>query len=179
MSDEAASPDHDSGTRANVAVETPSRTGAGTMASQPPESEATIEGELADGGVTLRTVDSGYDLGEVNWPLLLILLVLSAVGLTALSVTVAWIINSVQGYHGIMSVVLIPLWVISGAMFPVSESWLGVVMRLNPMTYMVSGYRHALGQVVGSNHPSLLWCLVILAGFCVATWGLAVKACKK
>ncbi len=35
------------------------------MASAPPESEATIEGELADGGVVLRTVESGYELGLV------------------------------------------------------------------------------------------------------------------
>jgi ABC-type polysaccharide/polyol phosphate export permease len=40
--------------------------------------------------------------------------------------------------------VLIPLWVVSGAMFPAGEGVYAVVMRLNPVAYGVSVVRHAL-----------------------------------
>ena len=42
----------------------------------------------------------------------------AALGFTALGFAMAWWIDSTQGYHAVMSVALIPLWMLSGAMFP-------------------------------------------------------------
>ena len=51
-------------------------------------------------------------------------------------------IDSTQGYHGLMSVALIPLWMLSGAMFPASGSgWVRWLMRVDPMTYRKVGQR--------------------------------------
>ena len=54
----------------------------------------------------------------MNWPLLALVIPLAALGFTALGFAMAWWIDSTQGYHAIMSVALIPLWMLSGAMFP-------------------------------------------------------------
>jgi ABC-2 type transport system permease protein len=84
---------------------------------------------------------------------LIALMAVSAVGVTALGVCFAWPMDSTQGFHAIMNLVLMPLWLLSGAFFPIPSlsdgqpigqvvmHWL---MRLNPMTYPVSGMRHLL-----------------------------------
>ena len=68
---------------------------------------------------------------------------LSALGFTALGFAMAWWIDSTQGYHAVMMGALIPLWMLSGAMFPPSgdSHWIGTLMALDPMTYTVSAIR--------------------------------------
>jgi daunorubicin resistance ABC transporter membrane protein len=89
---------------------------------------------------------AGYSLAEVSWPLVLSALLLAAIGFSALGFAVAWWIDSSQGYHAIMSVALIPLWMLSGAMFPASGggTWVRGLMAANPMTYAVSAVRRGL-----------------------------------
>lgn len=62
-----------------------------------------------------------------------------AVGLSSLGFIIAWKINSVQGFHGIMNVVLIPLWLLSGAVFPSEGSPVMIkwIIALNPIGYGV------------------------------------------
>ena len=45
-----------------------------------------------------------------------------------------------------MNVVLMPMWLVSGALFPIAGaySWMGWVMRANPMTYGLSAVRTAM-----------------------------------
>jgi ABC-2 type transport system permease protein len=74
-----------------------------------------------------------------------------AVGLTALGICFAWPMNSVSGFHAVMMMVLLPMWLLSGAFFPVTggPAWLGWLMRANPLTYGVALVRHALGDAAG------------------------------
>lgn len=65
MSDARSSADQESGSRVSLATQTPSRGGSAGIGREPPESEATIEGDLVDGGMVLNTVESGYALGEI------------------------------------------------------------------------------------------------------------------
>lgn len=43
-----------------------------------------------------------------------------ALSLTGLGVLVAWPMTTVQGFHAIMNLLLMPMWMLSGAMFPLS-----------------------------------------------------------
>lgn len=81
------------------------------------------------------------------------LLVATAVGLTSLGFYFAWKTDSVQGFHAVMNLVLMPLWLLSGGLFPApgelgSGGWganaLGLAMRLNPLSYAVGGLRRLL-----------------------------------
>jgi ABC-2 type transport system permease protein len=67
-------------------------------------------------------------------------------GLTALGVLLAWRFESVQGFHAIMNLFLIPMWLLSGAVFPPDKaaSWVKLVMKGNPLTYGVDALRRAL-----------------------------------
>ncbi len=72
-------------------------------------------------------------------------LFLLAFALTALAAAIAWRLESSQGFHAIMNLFLIPMWLLGGTLFPIAGGgWLGVVMRVNPLTYGVAALRRAL-----------------------------------
>ena len=57
--------------------------------------------------------------------------------LTTIGFVMAWPMESSQGYHALMSVLLLPLWVFSGAVFPTAGApmWLTAIMHANPLTH--------------------------------------------
>lgn len=122
---------------------------------------------------------AGYGLLAVNWPLLLVVVLLSSASLTAIHLAAAWVSPSVAAYHAIMSILTLPLWVLSGAMFPVPDGWMGALMRANPMTYMVAGVRDALGAQAGLGLPATGLTLGLLAVFALAGVGLATRVCRR
>jgi ABC-2 type transport system permease protein len=101
------------------------------------------------GAVTLRFASSPLDIA-----LAIALMVLIAVALTALGFTIAWRMESTHGFHAIMSVFLLPMWLLSGAFFPAGGSGaLAWIIRLNPLTYGVAGLRHYLRFATAGDWP--------------------------
>jgi ABC-2 type transport system permease protein len=112
------------------------------------------------------------------------LMAVAAFTLTALGVSFAWPMESTQGFHAVMSLFLLPMWLLSGAFFPVplpqEGSTLGQlimhwIMRCNPLSYTVAGLRNLLGGVVGSDTwaPSLSVCWLGSLAFLVITFAVA------
>ncbi len=103
-------------------------------------------------------------------------LVLLAFALTALGYCIAWPMESTQGFHAIMSVFLMPMWLLSGAFFPPGPGWLGWVIRLNPLTYGVAGLRRSLypADAFGPGLPPMWLCVAVSVGFCAACVVFAV-----
>lgn len=59
---------------------------------------------------------------------------------TLLGFVCAWKMPSTQAFHGIINLILMPMWMLSGSLFPYEKAhftmqWL---MRVNPMTYAMS-----------------------------------------
>jgi ABC-2 type transport system permease protein len=90
---------------------------------------------------------------------------LIAAELTALGFVIAWPMNSTHGFHAVMSIFLMPMWLVSGAFFPGGESgWLSWLIRFNPLTYGVAGLRRLLYEQslpVTAELPSMLACSVV------------------
>ncbi|MEN9528375.1 MAG: hypothetical protein RI932_248 [Pseudomonadota bacterium] len=88
---------------------------------------------------------AGLSFTALNWGLLLLTAILGSTALAGLNLGAALLINSVQGYHSIMGLILFPLWIVSGAMFPLPQEGLmaGLAM-LNPMTHIAALFRFAL-----------------------------------
>jgi ABC-2 type transport system permease protein len=118
---------------------------------------------------------------------LVLLLALTSLALTSLGFFIAWRMDSTQGFHAIMNLVLMPLWLLSGGFFPIpalteSATWtdraLHWTMRANPLTYAVAGTRHLLEgarPMSAAFTPDLAWCwgvtlLFALVAFAAATW---------
>lgn len=72
---------------------------------------------------------------------------LLAFGLTALGFAIAWRMSSTQGFHAIMNLFLMPMWFLSGAMFPPDGAWtpLRWAVAANPLSYGLSALRQAMG----------------------------------
>jgi ABC-type polysaccharide/polyol phosphate export permease len=89
---------------------------------------------------------AGFPLGRVAWAALTAALALTALGLAGLGFTIAWWLDSTQGYHVVMSLVLFPAWILSGAMFPPEglPPAMRAILRFNPMSYSVAALRRAL-----------------------------------
>jgi ABC-2 type transport system permease protein len=68
---------------------------------------------------------------------------LLAFGLTAFGVMAAARVKQMQSFMGLMQLVVMPMFFISGAFFPVTNlpGWLAVLNRLDPLTYAVSPMR--------------------------------------
>ncbi len=97
-----------------------------------------------------------------------------SVGTTGLGLALAWFVNSKEGFHGVMNLIIMPMWLLSGAFFSRESAtpWLDVVMNLNPLTHCTDTLRWALGS--GSSPSTFAW--VIAIGFAVAGAVLTTEA---
>jgi ABC-2 type transport system permease protein len=122
----------------------------------------------------------GFRLGLLDLALVVGILFVVAFALTTLGFLIAWRMESTQGFHAIMNLVLIPMWLLSGAFFPAAGAapWLRGVMFLNPLTYGVAALRRCLyaGTVsVGPDVPALALSLLVTCTFAVLAF-LAARA---
>jgi ABC-2 type transport system permease protein len=71
------------------------------------------------------------------------LLALLAFTVTSFGVLVAVSIKQAQSFTAVMQLFVFPMFFLSGALYPVSglPDWLGVLTRLNPLTYAVDAMR--------------------------------------
>ena len=94
--------------------------------------------------------------------------------LTALGFAIAWPMDSTQAFHAIVNLVLLPLWLLSGALFPLKGAvgWMGLCMTLNPLTYGVEALRGCLFPDAPTQF-SLPVNLAVTAGFCLLTFAAA------
>ena len=81
--------------------------------------------------------------------------------------------TSFQGFGTIMNFVIMPMWFLSGALFPMRglPAWLGVLVRLNPLTYGVDLVRRL---VLGFGFYPAWFDLGFLVAFSVAATTAAV-----
>jgi ABC-2 type transport system permease protein len=93
-------------------------------------------------------------------------IVVLAVAMTALGFVFAWTMDTVQAFHGIMNLVLMPLWLLSGALFPAAGTpiVLRLVMLANPVTYGLATLRHSLGMP-SPDVPSAAVAWAVSGGF--------------
>src|SRR6184192_3478761 len=100
-------------------------------------------------------------------------MVVVAFGLTNLGLLIAWRMESTQGFHAIMNLLLIPIWLLSGAFFPAAGAprALGWLMRVDPLTYGMAALRRCLylgDAAPAAGLPGLGLSLAVLGGFALA-----------
>jgi ABC-2 type transport system permease protein len=136
------------------------------------------------GGTTLSAVQgliflvfapfAGVHLNLLQVLLVALVVFLVSFALTALGFAIAWPMDSTQAFHGIINLFLIPLWLLSGALFPMNgaSGWIRVLMHLNPLTYGVEALRALLypGMTATFPLPSAVATLLL---FSLVMFGLA------
>ena len=83
--------------------------------------------------------------------------------------------ESAQGFHAVVNLFLIPLWLLSGALFPISgaSGWIRVLMIANPLTYGVEALRAALFPEMASPQFPLVPSIAVLAIFSAVVFAIA------
>jgi ABC-2 type transport system permease protein len=100
---------------------------------------------------------------------------LLAFSLTALGFIIAWPMDSTQAFHAIINLFLIPLWLLSGSLFPLSGAsmWLRAIMLINPLTYGTEALRSLLFPGSASTGLSLSANFAVLALFTLVMFALS------
>jgi len=80
---------------------------------------------------------------------------------TALGIAIASKLEDMQGFQLIMNFIVMPLFFLSGALFPIDSlpTALKIVIKLNPLSYGVDGIR---GALTGISHLGLFLDFIIL-----------------
>ncbi len=70
-------------------------------------------------------------------------MVLVASALTSLGLVVASMMTSMEGFQVVMNFLVLPMWLLSGAFFPLRglPAWMAVLTRVDPRTYAVDALR--------------------------------------
>jgi ABC-2 type transport system permease protein len=81
----------------------------------------------------------GIRLAPQSFLLLIPIMVLLAIGLVCVGLLLASLMNSMEGFNFIMSLVIMPMFFTSGALFPISSApgWIKIFSYFNPLTYGV------------------------------------------
>jgi len=137
------------------------------------------------GGTTLAAIQgmiflifapfAGIHIELLQVLLVTIVVFLVSFSLTALGFAIAWPMDSSHAFHGIVNLFLIPMWLLSGALFSIehASSWIRVIMRLNPLTYGVEALRGLLYPGAEKNFP-LSSAMATLLLFSLVMFALAV-----
>jgi ABC-2 type transport system permease protein len=85
--------------------------------------------------------------------------------LTGLGFVIAWKMDSTAGFHGIMNLLLVPMWMVSGSLFPMATAHgvIRAIMWANPLTYSISLLNGLLG--LPNANPGLLVSTAVTAAF--------------
>jgi ABC-2 type transport system permease protein len=110
--------------------------------------------------------------------LVVVFVLLLAMAITSLGLAIGSMLNSFEGFGLIQSFVIMPLFFLSGALYPLDNlpGWMVVVTRMNPLTYVVDGMR---GALYGINTFPLTLDLGVAALFAVVLIALGTYAFKR
>lgn len=139
-----------------------------------PISRTSIVLGKACGGTTLSVVEGfivlllgpviGVHLRLTQLLACLGIMTITAFSLSALGITIASRMKSFEGFGAIMNFLVMPLFLLSGALFPLKglPGWLYVLVRMNPLSYGVDLMR---GALLGLNRNSNLTNVSVILGF--------------
>jgi ABC-2 type transport system permease protein len=85
-------------------------------------------------------------------------LLLLSFTLTAFGVMMAARIKQMQAFMALIQMLVMPLFFLSGALYPLSglPTWLAILTRFDPLTYVVSPMRHAVFSHLNVSPAAML-----------------------
>jgi ABC-2 type transport system permease protein len=121
----------------------------------------------------------GISLSLLSVASMTVVMLIVALSLTSLGLIIAWRMESTQGFHAIMNLILL-----SGAFFPATGApaplrWL---MAINPLTYGMTALRRCLylaKPAAAGALPALGPSLLISVIFCVVAFTFAVRSASR
>jgi ABC-2 type transport system permease protein len=127
---------------------------------------AVLQGAL----VLALAAPAGIDLSWRSYLSAVGVLAIASFGLTGVGVAIAWRMDSIQGFHAIMNLFLMPMWFLSGALFPPegAAAPIRLAMAANPLAYALGALRASL-----EGRGSVALPLAVTVGFAAGSYALA------
>lgn len=124
------------------------------------------------GGISLTSL-SLFSIIEM-----ILLMVLISFSFVSIGLLIASRLNNIEGFQVIMSALVMPLFFLSGAFFPLENapSWMQILSHLDPLMYGVDGLR---GLLIGVNQLDLLLDIGVLTSFSIALLFAAALSFRK
>lgn len=116
----------------------------------------------------------GAQIQVTNIPLLLIFMFMISLMFVSLGIAIASTLSDMHGFQMIMNFLIMPLFFLSGALFPLSTApdALRIISMADPLTYGVNGLRFLL---LGTSDISFLVSFGVIAGFTAVFMGAAIR----
>jgi ABC-2 type transport system permease protein len=107
-----------------------------------------------------------------------LLMIPISVGLGGVGLLIAIFTDSMEGFNLIMSFIVLPMFLLSGALFPVTglPSFLQVAVYLDPLTYGVDALRQV---ILGYGALPLYVSTIVVVGFAILTIALSATLFSK
>jgi ABC-2 type transport system permease protein len=133
----------------------------------------------------------GFTIGQTLLSIvgILLFIVLFALGLLFLASTIAMKLESHEGLQGIITLLSLPLFFASNALYPIDSLPLAIklVSYVNPLSYFINGIRYfslgsnfySFGTYYAYGTYDLLISLAFLLGFDIVMYLLAIRTIKK
>jgi ABC-2 type transport system permease protein len=113
--------------------------------------------------VLLISLIAGFRPNFASLPLAFLFMALIATLFTALGTAIATKLDDMHGFQLIINFLIMPIFFLSGALFPLSGT-IGTVAKFNPLTYGVDGLR---GALVGVSQYSMISNIAVLTGITI------------
>lgn len=108
------------------------------------------------------------DVSFIGILLSIVAVLITSFAVTALGLIFAWRCESTAGFHSVMNLLLMPMWLLSGAFFPLNGAagWMRSLMLFNPLTWCTEAIRAPLMGDLSFMHflPPTAFAVVMLAG---------------
>jgi len=122
----------------------------------------------------------GVHLSPMSFVILIPTMILISIGLVCIGLLIASFITSMEGFNFIMSLVIMPMFFTSGALFPLTSApaWLRDFSYINPLTYGIDVLRWASFSGADSILPIYVEFLILvlfaaaMIAACSYTFGL-------
>jgi ABC-2 type transport system permease protein len=106
----------------------------------------------------------GVSMDPLTFILCIIIALIMSVGLGGMGLVIAAFTDSMEGFNLIMSFIVLPMFLLSGALFPITglPTWLQAAVYINPLTYGVDALRSA---TLGESALPLEISIIVIAFF--------------
>lgn len=132
-------------------------------------------------GIALLIISLIFGFHPYNWLMLFVTLVIMAMlamAMVSFSAGIAAIMNDMQGFMAVNNLLVIPLFFLSSALYPLDSvpAAMQVIASLNPLTYAVDALRMSL---INQHHFPLWQDFAVLGAIMVALFYFGVHRFRK
>jgi len=109
------------------------------------------------------------DVDVVSILILLGGLILTCIAMAGLGLAFAWRSESTASFHSVMNLIIMPMWLLSGAFFPPpgASNWLSTIVAINPLTWLTNLMRAPL-QPTAAEAPQVTTDVILSCVFAFA-----------